>query len=549
MRADPGNAQGERLEKGGAIAGRYVVESLLGESPAARVYAARENSTDRTLCIKLYHPQVSARLLAAPDFFLRAARMTGISHDNLCPCFDIGMEADRVYVARAHAEGIAFEDWARSNRGKDDYFSRGLEITWQSCQGLNALHQRTRHLAVHPGNVIVGPLSVHLCDWDPRCPDNPEMTPEALPVRPEFLGYRAPEAGRPGGFLSHPSTDLFAAAGLLFRLLMGRHPYPDAARTLKAVGTFDNETAGFLAKALHPDPEARFREAEAFAEALWELRGSIDRWQETPRFASEVGLEDRPQAFAAPSLPFQGGTVMGPPDLVPAPIRWRSPARVPSIGSPNPSPAVSLSSLERDPVDTLSGNEAQGYTRFGFKGGGGDRTGELARDPEEAARGKPRLVWVAMGTLILALTAGALFFILRMPVTGPSLPSAASAQQALPAHAQGKKESRPDEAKPPKAATAETEGHPVAAAVTAAQWLQRADDYNDSGKLAEANAAYTQALGAGDASPRQKIRALGGLAVTFQGLGKPEKAREAVEGILALDRRNAFALKMRERLK
>ena len=67
MGANPQYAEGE------VIANKYVVEGLLGESPSGRVYLASGNFGTQKIGVKFYRPEVSAVLLSAPDFFLKAA--------------------------------------------------------------------------------------------------------------------------------------------------------------------------------------------------------------------------------------------------------------------------------------------------------------------------------------------------------------------------------------------------------------------------------------------------------------------------------------------
>jgi tetratricopeptide (TPR) repeat protein len=83
---------------------------------------------------------------------------------------------------------------------------------------------------------------------------------------------------------------------------------------------------------------------------------------------------------------------------------------------------------------------------------------------------------------------------------------------------------------------------------SASDRLKAADDLNDLGKTAEANLAYAKALAAPGIAEKQKISALGGLAVTFQSMGMKDQAKDAVEKILAINPRNGFALKLKGKL-
>lgn len=522
MAANPQYAEGE------VIANKYVVEGLIGESPSARSYAANGNAGK--LCLKIYRPEVSARFLSAPDFFLKAGVMTEIEHDNLCACVDVQEEMGLVFVARAHSEGLSFADWMRKHRGDGNYFSRGMELLWQTSQGLTAIHERTRHLNIHPGNIIVGPLVAKLCDWDPRALGNTEMTSDPLPGRPEYQGYRAPEAAGRNEFLSYPSTDLFAVAGVLYRLVRGEHPSVNPAQTLSEVRTLDKDLAAFLSKALSPRPEDRFQDASAFSDGLWELSGAMQRLQErSPRQApspsqpaprreeplfpdppvakrnetdfssspKETQPEDDsffnffPAADADPAVskgsganhnPTQtpgpnasSGTLFGAPAFVtprsepPKPARAEppyvppyNPPYVPPRQEPRyeappqahsgtggmggleapgtlfggqqplfssqakpvrredpPAPpkpaAISLSSLEKDPLEMAGNDQPGGFTAYGFKGAGdSNRTGIYSPEAKAAAaKTKLMILLGTVGALILVVGLVGLFLYLR----------------------------------------------------------------------------------------------------------------------------------------
>ncbi|HKP97178.1 MAG TPA: protein kinase [Fibrobacteria bacterium] len=654
MAANPQYAEGE------VIANKYVVEALLGESPAARTFLA--NGSAGKLAVKFYRAEVSSRLLAAPDFFLKAGVMTEVEHDNLCACLDVQEEMGLVFVARAFTEGQSFEEWVRKHRGDANHFSRGLELLWQTCQGLAVMHERTRHLDIHPGNVIVGPLVARLCDWDPRALGNTEMTPDALPVRSEYQGYRAPEAAGRNGFLSYPSTDLFAVAGLLYRLVKGEHPSVDPAQTLAEILAFDKDLSVFLGKAMHPKPEERFQDAGAFSDALWGLQPAMTRLQERqshsapPRAAprpvpepaarmAEPLFPDPPQPasgndsffnFFPPAKP-AGDTLFGSPP-VPA-QRFEAPkSGLADLEAPKPAPrseppaparppAVSLSALEKDPLEMAGNGEPGGFTAYGFKGAGDNRTGIYTPEAKAAAaRTKLMILLGTAGVLILLFGLGGLFLFLRsnaahkdpaseiaqdLPAEEPretpraqapppqaepepepaarpepaSRPDPAPAAQAaapetpysdppMPVEpprpgAGGESPKAPQAAKPPKPVaykgstaykgnshvTAEREAALMGMVQnrtwpnSASECLKAGDELNDLGKTAEANVAYSKALIASDVADKQKILAFGGLAVTFQTMGMRDQARDAINQILAINPRNGFALKLKEKLR
>ncbi len=667
MSANPQYAVGE------VIANKYVVEGLLGESPSGHVYLANSGIGGQKIAVKCYRTDVSTRLLESPDFFLKAAAMTEIEHDNICACLDVQEEMGSVFVARAYAEGQTFEEWLKLARSDSNYYPRGIELLWQVSQGLATLHEKTRHLNIHPGNLIVGPLTAKLCDWDPRALHAVEMTPESMPWRNEYRGYRAPEASSQGSFLSYPSTDLFAVAGLLYRLVKGENPASNSAQTLQETRGLDKEIASFLAKALQPKPEDRFQEASNFSDALWDLKSAMQRLQErnvrspiqkpvelqvavapaamhkeynsSGKEPTLMGLTQAPASgndtffseFATPEVPVKpqakpvvaksspdtlfgtpvfpssmedskslasSGTLFGSqPPLFAEPVKPKKKAE-PIKPIPDKPIAVSISSLERDPLDMAGGNATGGFTQFGFKGAGENRTGIFIPEPKGLSpRAKLMITLAAVGGLLLLLCLGGLFLFLRKSTTSPeaqavtappppvqdnSLPSNLGPQsvpEPTPVAAALPPEAKPV-APPPKPTPVEVRQTPKPPVVkanieveqpvatkqvnskisaeriaklmtmvetrtwpaTAVERLRAADDFNDLHKTAEANMAYGKTLAAGDVTEKQKILALGGLAVTFQAMGMPDQAKEAVDRILAINPRNAFALKLKEKM-
>lgn len=659
MGANPEYVEGE------VIANKYVVEGPLGESPAARVYLANGNFISQKICVKIYRPEVSEGLISAPDFFLKAAAMGEIEHDNICASLDVQEEMGMVFVARSFAEGQSYEDWLPKARSEANYYPRGLELLWQISQGLIAIHERTRHLNIHPGNIIVGAMVAKLCDWDPRALSNTEMSPNTLPVRSEYHGYRAPEARGPGSFLSYPSTDLFAVAGLLYRLLKGENPPPSTTKVQQDLRNFDNDIGAFLSKALHPKPEERFQEASAFSDALWDLKGAMQRIQDkngsfrqkpgpvvqengpipqpskpTPtneptkiNAPPEVATTDdffdffpavdaKPTATTAgmprhtggdtlfgtaemPSPPKSSlgdlgtpGTLFGssaPLFAEPSKPKYKQEAPKPIVVKPL---AVSLSSLEKDPLDLAGGNSTGGFTQFGFKGADQNRTGIFTPEQKTAnAKRKLMIIFAAMGGLIVLIGLGGLFLYLRGSATSKVAEASAKAAvieneppKNIPTSTREEpKSSELTNPEPPTQApivsqkTPEVETHveptvaktpkPVSNPIrngkvspereaalmamvqtrtwpaSASERLNAANEFNDMGKTAEANVAYGKALIASDVSEKQKILALGGLAVTFKSMGMVDQARESVQRILAINPKNGFALKLQAEFK
>ncbi|MFC1584380.1 protein kinase [Fibrobacterota bacterium] len=82
----------------------------------------------------------------------------------------------------------------------------------------------------------------------------------------------------------------------------------------------------------------------------------------------------------------------------------------------------------------------------------------------------------------------------------------------------------------------------------AAGCLRMADELNDFGRIMEANLCYQHALTYAGINQKQKIHALGALAVTYNTMNQPDEARKSIGELLKLDPDNRFGLSYREKI-
>ncbi len=261
------------LKQGDVVGNKYVIERVLGESPQAQSYLVSENFGSQRSCLKLYRTEISRQYFNSANFFLKANAAAEYIHDNLAKITELNQDGEKVYCLREYAEGDSFRVWQKKNESQDWYYSKGIEILWQVCQGLTELHQRGKHLNIHPDNLICGVLVSKLCDWDPRAASAQDRV-GSLPQRPEYLGYSAPEILIRGQSV-YPSSDLYSMGGLVFFLASAKHPSSNVADLQKSFASFPQELFRFLSKAMHPKIEERFVSAAAFADALWNISETI----------------------------------------------------------------------------------------------------------------------------------------------------------------------------------------------------------------------------------------------------------------------------------
>ena len=137
--------------------GKYHVKSLLGQGAMGIVYLAHDPDIDRSVAIKVLHPQYDdpAEGRAMQDRFRREAQAAArCLHSNIVAVFDLGVDAGRNYIVMEYVRGEALRYFL-----KNDYrFSLGesLHIIAQVLEGLAVAHRfGVVHRDIKPANIIL----------------------------------------------------------------------------------------------------------------------------------------------------------------------------------------------------------------------------------------------------------------------------------------------------------------------------------------------------------------------------------------------------------
>jgi eukaryotic-like serine/threonine-protein kinase len=94
------------------LADRYVLERELGGGGMATVYLAHDLRHDRSVAIKVLHPELAATL--GPERFLREIRTAArLQHPHILTVHDSGEAAGQLWFTMPYVEGESLRDRLR----------------------------------------------------------------------------------------------------------------------------------------------------------------------------------------------------------------------------------------------------------------------------------------------------------------------------------------------------------------------------------------------------------------------------------------------------
>ena len=314
-----------RLLLGQTVGNRYQVLSLLGRGGMGAVYLAMDATLERHVALKavtLDGDPVRAR-------FRREARLAAsIRHPNVVTVHDFFSD-ERLEIEFLVMEHLEGEDLGqRVERAGPLAPDEVLELLAQAAEGVAAGHRAGLvHRDVKPGNLFLtrrgnGRIHVHVLDFGIARAVAHEETATHLTLlghAPHSPGYASPEQWR-GAREVTPASDVFSLAMSAWYALTGNPAFSREDLARLAAGTpvapptlpagCPPALSAVLLRALHPDPDARYADADAL---LADLAAPATA-PPIPVPASVVAPAPIPTSATAPPVPASA------PVAAPAPI-------------------------------------------------------------------------------------------------------------------------------------------------------------------------------------------------------------------------------------
>ena len=210
---------------GRTIAGRYLIEALIGRGGMGRVYRARHELVGRDVAIKFLSPSY-AHDPAHKTRFLREARAANrINHEHIIDITDFGETEDGlVFLAMEYLDGVPLN--AEIGKGPLSP-ERALGITLQIARALGRAHELgVVHRDIKPDNIYLlrgypGDF-VKILDFG-LAQVKGELRVTSTGAVFGTPTYIAPEQAR--GAPVGPASDLYSLGCVLFEMLVGEPPF------------------------------------------------------------------------------------------------------------------------------------------------------------------------------------------------------------------------------------------------------------------------------------------------------------------------------------
>ncbi|MEZ4302822.1 MAG: serine/threonine-protein kinase [Polyangiaceae bacterium] len=302
------------LSPGSEVAGKYVIEEIVGEGATSLVYSARRKPGTSIACsspaaqelgdddsdsfealspvvaLKVIHKTLCADPQIVGRFEREAAILRRLEGPHVVRVFEAVEAHGMLALAMEHVAGTPLDRVIAERKPMD--IKESVEIALQICAGLGTAHAGgVVHRDLKPANVLYstdesGRFFVKVADFGlAKVVQGPKGTTSVLTQHDMIFGtpeYMAPEQAR--GDEVDARADIYAVGCLLYEMLTGDPPfhYPSPVltmtahltkavvplRTLRTDGAVSPALEAVVMRALSKEPADRYPTARALAEAL-----------------------------------------------------------------------------------------------------------------------------------------------------------------------------------------------------------------------------------------------------------------------------------------
>ena len=262
--------------KGTVVDERYKLDHKIGSGGMADVWLAEDSELGRNVAIKILHDRFAQDREFVERFRREAQSAAGLQHPNVVSIFDRGEFRDTYFIAMEYVDGPQLKQLVTGGMGTRD----AIDFTRQILNAARFAHRKgIVHRDLKPQNVLIDEDGrARVADFGIARGESSDITATGSVMG--TAQYLSPEQAQ--GKETTPASDIYSIGVILYEALTGRVPFQGdsaVAVALKQVSEAPRAPSAInpevppaldavVMRALAKDPEARFRDADAFMKAL-----------------------------------------------------------------------------------------------------------------------------------------------------------------------------------------------------------------------------------------------------------------------------------------